>query len=221
MYQIKTTQFTHPGGDSLVHFELGDYVLDFDPVNHEYFVDGEKVASVSDIVNDLYPRSMKNVDPEILKKAAERGSELREMIEHYERSDQKIYHKEMHSYLSLKGEHQIQVQNTKVPVLIHHHGVVIAAGRFDMVVKSPYIKGEGIAQIKRAAHIDKWRLELQMNLYKLGFEQTYKQKIHYLKCIHIRNRHREYIDVMKNKKRTLDMLDTYIERHPIDYTRYL
>lgn len=204
-----------------MHYEIGDYTLDFDPENHDYYVDGDKVASVSDIVDELFPRSMKKVDPEILKKAAERGTELREMIENYERRGGKTYHKEMHGYLALKTEHQIQILETKIPVLIHHHGVVIAAGRFDMLLKSPYIKGNGIAQIKRAAHIDKKRLELQMNLYKLGYEQTYKQKIHYLKCIHIRNRYRSYLDVMKHKALTFDKLDAYIENHPIDYTKYL
>ena len=75
--------------------------------------------------------------------------------------------------------------------------------------------------VKRAAHIDEKRLTLQLNLYKLGYEQTYKEKINYLKCIHIRNRYHRYLDIPKNKEFTKETLDKYIEKHPIDYTRYL
>lgn len=205
----------------MIHYEINDYTVAFDPENHDYFVDGIKVASVTDIVDEMLPRTFKKVDPEILKKAALRGLELHDMIENYERHGTKVYHKEMQGYLALKTQHQIHVLENEKLVLVHHHGVVIAAGRFDMIVESPYIKGLGIADVKRMAHIDELRLKLQLNLYKLGYEQTYKQKISYLKCIHIRNRYHQYLDIPKDKNHTLDILDAYIEKHPIDYTMYL
>ena len=203
------------------YFKISEYDVSFNQVNHAYYVDGVAVASVSDIVDEMFPRSLGKVDPDILKKAAERGTELRDMIETYERYNQKTYHKEMQGYLALKTQHQFDVLENEVIVLLHHHGVVIAAGTFDMIVRSPYIKGQGIVDVKRAAHIDEKRLTLQLNLYKLGYEQTYKEKINYLKCIHIRNRYHRYLDIPKNKEFTKETLDKYIEKHPIDYTRYL
>jgi hypothetical protein len=127
----------------------------------------------------------------------------------------------MQGYLALKTQHQFDVLKTGLIILLHHQGIIIAAGRFNMIVESPYIKGQGIADVKRRLHLDEERLMLQLNLYKLGYEQTYKQKIHYLKCIHIRNRYHHYVDIPENKEAALALIDTYIERHPIDYHEWM
>ncbi len=202
-------------------YRVGDHDVTFDPSEHRYWVDGIEVASVSQIVQTIHPRKTKNIDPEILKKAAQRGNELHDMIEHYERHGIKTYHPEMQSYLALKTQHQFDVMESEPLVLLHVDGAVIGAGRFDMVVRSPYIKGEGIADVKRMAHLDEQRLRLQLNLYKLAYEQTYKRKISYLKCIHIRNRHHRYVDILIDKTLAKDALDAYLEKHPIDFRAYL
>ncbi len=203
------------------HYLINEHEVSFDPLKHQYWVDQKPVISITQLIDSLWPRPYKNVDKEILKKAANRGIELRDMIEHYERYGQKTYHTEMQGYLALKSQHQINVLENEKIVLLHHHGVIIAAGRFDMVVESPYIKGLGIVDVKRMAHLDETRLSLQLNLYKLGYEQTYKKRIHYLKCIHIRNRYHRYVDIPNNLTYAKDIIEKYIEKHPLDYTDYL
>ncbi|MFP4078546.1 MAG: hypothetical protein ACLFUQ_05345 [Candidatus Izemoplasmataceae bacterium] len=202
------------------YYTVQSHEVAFDPVKHRYWVDRRLVASISTIVDTVYPRTMKKVDPKILEKAAERGNRLHDMIEDYERHGKKVYDAEMQSYLALKRQHQIEVKENEVLVLLFHDGVPIAAGRFDMIVFSPYIDGHGIADVKRALHLDEDRLSLQLNLYKLAYEQTYRKKIHYLKCMHIRNRYYKYLDVLVNKRFTLDAIEKYLKRHPIDYTSY-
>ncbi len=199
---------------------IGEYEVLFDPVNHHYFVDGNRVISVTQIIDHVLAKPYKNVDPEILKKAADRGTALHDMIEHYERYGQKTYHVEMRGYLALKAQHQIQVLENEKIVLLFRGGIPVAAGRFDMVVQSPYIKGLGIVDVKRMAHLHEDRLTLQLNLYKLGYEQTYKRRISYLKCMHIRNGYHDYVDVPKNRELVDKTLDAYFEKHPIDYTLY-
>ena len=196
---------------------INEHHVEFDPDTHSYFVDGKKVPSVTQIIEAIHPRKTSKADPDVLKKAAERGNQLRTMIKAYEDENVKTYHPEMHGYLALKTQHQIHVLNSDVIVLLHQHGIVIGAGRFNMVVQSPFIKGKGIADVKRRLHLDEGRLLLQLNLYKLAYEQTYKQKIRYLKCMHIRNRYHRYVDIPVHKQEAQALLDKYTEKHPIDY----
>jgi hypothetical protein len=202
-------------------FTIAGHKIEFNPETHQYIVDGFFVESISKLVDYHYPRNTKKIDPEILRIAAEKGNELHDMIEQYERFKTKTYHPEMQGYIALKNQHQIDVIDNEKIVLLHHHGVIIAAGTFDMIIQSPYIKGLGIADVKRMAHLDEARIKLQLNLYKLAYEQTYKQRIDYLKCFHIRKRYRAYIDVPVDSDFTKHILDEYIKNNPIDYTKFM
>ncbi len=203
------------------HYDIGNYRVTFDPLEHRYYIDGREVASISGIVREMLPAHYKNVDADILEKAKQKGKALRDMIEHYERYGQKAYHPEMQGYIALKRQHQFDVLESETVVLLWHHGAIIAAGRFDMVVASPYMDGTGIADVRRMAHFKEAHVTLQLNLYKRAYEQTYKRRIDYLKCIHLRGRFKDYVDIPVNPKMVDETLEDYIEHHPIDYTAFL
>ena len=195
--------------------QIRDYRVRLDQLTHQYYVNDQPVISVTQLIDRFLGRPYKKrVDPSILDAAAQKGQELRDRIERYERFDEKAYHPEMATYIRLKKQHQFDVVESETIVLIHRFGKVVAAGRFDMVVESPYMKGLGIADVKRAAHLDERRLTLQLNLYKLGYEQTYRKKIHYLKCLHIRNREGTYLDIPIDKDLVETLLDGYLETEP-------
>lgn len=122
-------------------YTIAGHNVHFDPIEHRYIVDGFPVESISKIVDDRFPRNVKNIDPEILRMAAEKGNQLHDMIEQYERFGTKTYHPEMQGYIAVKNQHQIDVIDNEIIVLLHHHGVIIAAGTFDMIIQSPYMKG--------------------------------------------------------------------------------
>lgn len=192
--------------------DIQDYLVTLSKEDHRYTVNGKAVISVTQLIDALLGKPYKRVDPTILEKAALKGTQLHDMIERYERFDERTMHPEMATYLRLKKQHQFEAVDNEKIVLIMHHGEVIAAGRFDMIVKSPYIKGFGIVDVKRSLHLDEARLKLQLNLYKLGYEQTYRKKIHYLKCLHIRNRSGEYLDVSVDREYVDRMLDKYFDK---------
>jgi hypothetical protein len=201
---------------------LNDYTISFDETNHQYYLDGIKIASISSIVNSFYPnKQTKKVDSKILEEAALKGNLLKEKIHKYETETIKTYDAEMQSYIALKNQHQFHMVDFNPLVLLRHQGTIIAAGRFDMVIKSPFINGLGLVSIKRTSHIREDYLTLQLNLYKLAYEQTYKKPLRYLKCIHIRNRHHTYLDIALNQERTHQMLDEYLIKYPADYRLYL
>lgn len=197
--------------------KLNDYIIEFEPVNHQYTVNDKKVMSVTQLIDGVLGKPYKNVDPVILQKAADKGTALHDMIERYERFGEKTSSTEFRGYLALKGQHQIEVLESEKVVVIEAYGVPIAAGRFDMVVKSPYMEGLGIADVKRTMNLNEERLKLQLNLYKRGYEQTYKKKIKYLKCMHIRNRYFNYVDVLVDPLYTETMIEKFLIQHPIKY----
>ncbi len=201
-------------------YHINEHHVLFNANNHQYIVDGREVISVTQLVDEMLDKPYKNVDPLILEKAAQKGQALHDMIEAYEKHGHKTMHVEMQSYLSLKNQHQIDVLENEKIVLLYVSGIPVAAGRFDMVVSSPYIHGLGISDVKRMAHLNIKRITLQLNLYKLGYEQTYKKRIDYLKCMHIRHRHHQYVDISINADLAKEALETYLEKHPIDYDSY-
>lgn len=194
---------------------VGDHIVTFDPESHAYHVDGKPVISVTQLIKEVLPTTYKNVDPEILKRAAKRGTELHDAIEQFEVAGVMSDLLEFKYYRKLKRQHQFEVKKNEQIVVIKHHGIVVCAGRFDMIVQSPFIKGLGIVDVKRTAHLFQNHLKLQLNLYKLGYEQTFKTPIHYLKCIHLRNHHHEYLDVGVDSKFVKHYLDLYVDKYQL------
>jgi len=205
----------------LEYQRIGAYDVAFDKDNHRYYVGERHVPNITQIIDDIHPQKRPRVDPEILRKAAESGNALKRMIMNYEKHDVKTPHKEMQSYISLKRQHQFDAVKLDTIVLLFQDGIAVGAGCFDMVVSSPYIDGKGIAIIKRSRHLDEARLRMQLNLYRRAFEETYKERIHYLKCLHIRGGYQDYIDVPVDRNLADELVETYIQRHPPDYTAYI
>ena len=191
------------------------YEIMLDPINHHYIVNGKKVYSISFIIDTLCKKPYKKVPEERLEIAKEKGQNLKTIIFDYEKDNITITHPELTSYKALKKQHQFDILALEKVILLRHQGHIIAAGTLAMLVRSPFIKGLGIAMIKRSQHLDEERLKLQLNLYKLGYEQTFKKRINYLKCIHIRHRYYNYVDVSIDTEFTKRMLDRFIELYPI------
>jgi len=196
-------------------FEIFDDIVTFEKTNHIYTINGKKVVSITQLIDHVLPKKYKKVDPEILQKAADRGTHLHDMIEQFERFENTYEDYEFKQYVSLKKQHQWDVLESEKIVILKESGIPIAAGRFDMIVKSPYINGFGIADVKRTAHIHTDHIKLQLNLYKKAYEQTYRKKIHYLKCIHIRNRLKEYLDIPIDVAFTQQKINEYLYKNPL------
>jgi len=197
----------------LLQYLINNHAVTFDPGTHTYYVDQVPVVNIGTLVDTVFPRNTAKVDPEILMKAAAKGQALKDMIIRYEQDAVKTYDTEMQSYLNLKRQHQFDVLENDVIVLLHQNSRIVAAGSVPLILTSPYMKATGLAVIKRAAHIDMKRLKLQLNLYKLAYEQTYRKKLSYLKCVHIRGYHHTYLDVPVDTTQTKIELEKFLEEH--------
>jgi len=178
---------------------------------HEYYIDDIKVPSVTQIVSKMLPNQYKNVDPMVLLRAANKGIALHKEIELYELNQKIGITREFKSYLKLKQQYEFEVLENEQLIYIEIDGKPVCAGRLDMIIDSKQEEGLGIADIKRTYNIHHDHLKLQLNLYAIGYEQCYKKEIKYLKCIHLRNYDRHYINVPLDKLQVINIIKTLNE----------
>jgi hypothetical protein len=180
--------------DNIVQIINGRKV-EFISDTHDYFVDGIKVPSVTQIVANVLPNQYRDIDKDVLKQAADKGIALHREIELYEKDNTKGYTQEFNNYLYLKRIYQFKPLENEVLIYIEHEGKPVCAGRLDMIITSNDYPGIGIGDIKRTYNIHLSHLKLQLNLYALGYEQSYQKKINFLKCIHLRQSQANYLDI--------------------------
>ena len=185
--------------------------IEFFADEHVYYIDGIKVPSVTQVVASVLPSQYKDIDPAILKRAADKGVFLHKEIELFELSGVIGYTEEFKNYRRLKKSHQFEPIENEILIYIEHEGKPVCAGRLDMIIKSKDHDGLGIGDIKRTYNIHHDHLKLQLNLYALGYEQTYQKEINFLRCIHLRNTERNYIKVPLDKAYALEKLKSYNE----------
>jgi len=182
-----------------------DYIDD----THTYYVDGVKVPSVTQIVAAVLPSPYNDVEPTILQQAAHRGVALHKEIELFEKHQLPGTSIEFNNYIFLKKYHRIESLDNEKLVIIEHEGKIVCAGRLDMIIKSELIKGIGIGDVKRTSNIHFEHLKLQLNLYRLGYMQSYNETIQYLKCFHLRKFVYELIDIPIDEEYTRQAIEKY------------
>ena len=183
--------------------------IEFFADEHIYYVDGIKVPSVTQVVASVLPSQYKDIDPAILKRAADKGISLHKEIEVFETDGVIGNTEEFKNYRRLKKSHQFEPLESEVLIYIEHEGKPVCAGRLDMIIKSKDSDGLGIGDIKRTYNIHHEHLKLQLNLYALGYEQTYQKEINFLRCIHLRNTERNYIKIPLDKTYAIEKLKLY------------
>lgn len=153
---------------------------------HTYYVDGKPVPSVTQIVSTVLESPYLTVRPHILEQAAFNGIKLHKEIEFYEKHGIHGTSIEFHHYLKLKDAQKIRTIDTEKLVLVSYNGKIVCAGRLDMIIFSQSTKGYGIGDIKRTTRIYHDHVKLQLNLYRMGYMQSYQENITFLSCFHLR-----------------------------------
>lgn len=178
---------------------------------HTYYVDQVAVPSVTQVIKEVLPNPYETIAPQVLRQAANRGISLHKEIELYEETGIKGHSREFRNYLKLKNRHNLQTIHNEKMIFIEHEGKVLCAGRLDMVIKMYPYEGHGLGDVKRTYKVLYDHLKLQLNLYKIGYEQCYGEDIAYMKCIHLRNDVSEIIDVQMDTEYAIRMLLKYHE----------
>jgi len=181
--------------------------IEFEEESHTYHVDGKKCISVTQLLHFYFPNMYKNVNEEILKRKAELGTELHNAIEIYEQDGwARDDLEEFRNYKFLKSKFKFNVVRSEVPILIDYKHLTIC-GRLDQVQELDGVKG--LADIKHTATLNKEYVTMQLNLYRIGYQQTYKDEIQFLKAIHLNKDKRKYVDIDINEEYAKKVIEEY------------
>ena len=109
----------------------------------------------------------------------------------------------------LKKHYGFNVVDNEVPILLFKDNKPVAAGRLDLVLD---IKGSiGIGDIKRTATLDKHYLGYQLNLYRIGYQQSYDKEVKYLSGLYLRENTRKYVGIAINEEMAMKLVEEYLE----------
>ena len=190
------------------YWEINGHSLEFDEEDHIYICDGIIVPSVSTNLKALY-NDYTNVSRSVLERAREKGTALHEAIELYETTGQGSDLQEFKNYLFLKKHFKFNVISCELPIIYEENGKVLFAGQLDQIIEMDGRRG--INDLKRVSSPNKDKIALQVNLYKLGYEQSYQEKIDFLTFTHLREDKRKFNQLPINEALTREILKKYYQ----------
>lgn len=187
--------------------------LIFDEESHTYYYDGKKGISVTQVMQKRFNKKYDGIDPEILKRAAKKGSYYHQCVEMYEKYGIESEHQEFKNYLALKNKYKFEVIDCEKPIVFEYKGLLIC-GQTDLLIKEHKITG--LADEKYTARCDEEYLEYQLNFYRLGIQQTYGIDIDFLRGIHLKNATSKYIMLPINEEICYELLEEIIGEENYD-----
>ena len=157
--------------------------LEYLDQSHIYICDGVKVPSVTQLLNRKFGNKYDGISKEVLMKAAERGTQIHKAIECYCKGFDDGS-SEVRDFKFLQKHYGFETVENELPIILTFGGETYA-GRLDLILK---IDGKyAVADIKTTATLDKEYLGHQLNLYRMGVEQSYDYKIESLYGVHLRD----------------------------------
>ena len=189
---------------------INGHTLEFLDDGHIYLVDGVIVPSVSEILNIRFGHEYDHVSINVLNRASDAGTAVHDAIEKYCKTGEETEIPELRNFKFLQRMYGFEVLENEMPVIISDEKPV-AVGRLDLVIRI----GDAIvgADIKRTATLNKERLAYQLNLYRIGYRQTYGQEWTFLKGIHLKEDKRKFIDIPINEDLAWELINEYRREH--------
>lgn len=185
---------------------INNDTLEYDEETHLYLVNGVVVPSVSKILSFKFKNKYKDVPSFVLEKAAKKGTELHEAIELYCKFGLEKDLIELQNFKLLQQENNFEVVNNEIPIIIYLNKKPVCAGRLDLLLREK--DKLYLADIKRTSELDEEYLKYQLNLYKIGYEQSYHYRIKGLKGVYLREKVYKYINIPVDTKTVKNYLKT-------------
>lgn len=190
-------------------WNLNGYTLEYDDDTHTYIVDGVIVPSVTQVLKVKFNGMYDNVEPEVLKRAAEKGTAIHKSIENFCTKDIDDGSQAIRDFIFLRTHFYFDVIRNEIPIIVFKDSKPVAAGRLDMIID----KGENraVADIKTTSTLNKEYLAYQLNLYRLGVLACYPElgDITKLYGIHLRDDKRKLVEIPVNEGLAWDIIKEY------------
>ena len=189
----------------------------FDEQNHEYILDGKKLPSVTQILEQtVFADKYYNIDEEVLKKAADKGTLIHKEIEDYIKHGALGFTDELYNFISIKEDNKLS--DLKSEVIVHNNEI---AGTIDIIAKKG---GKGqqkkkiLADIKTTSKLDKDYVSWQLSMYAYIFESIYNEEIDELYAIWLKDEKSKFVKVERKSKREVeDILEAFKNRSKINF----
>ena len=189
-------------------FEIKGHILEYIDEIHQYLVDGKCVPSITQLMKIKFGNKYNGINEEVLKKAANKGSKMHETIELYEKEGKESDIPELRNYKFLKKHYKWEVIQSEIPIILFRDDKPIAAGRLDQVIKIGDEKG--INDLKRTSTFDKEYVALQTNIYRIGYQQSYDEKIGFVCGTHLRDNTRKFYKLPVNEECVESIINEYL-----------
>lgn len=189
-------------------FEINGHTLEYEDDTHTYIVDGLIVPSVTQILSTKY-NDYAGVSKSVLDNAGKLGTAMHKAIELFETTGQEDDSIELRNYKFLKRHYNWTNIANEVPIIYEQDGKVLFAGRLDQVIEIDGVLG--INDFKRVSAPNKEKICYQLNLYKLGYEQSYNKTIDFLTFTQLRENVRKFVKLPVAEEQTLALLADYLK----------
>lgn len=194
-------------------WKIKGHVLEYIDSTHTYICDGEIIPSITQIMKIKFGNKYDGVGKDVLTKAAQKGTAVHEAIERYCKTGEVKDLKEVKNFIFLQKHYGFEALDNELPILLFKDNKPVAAGRLDLVLD---IKGSiGIGDIKRTATLDKEYLTYQLNLYRIGYQQSYDKEVKYLSGLHLRENTRKYVNIAINEEKAMELVEEYLEKEKV------
>ena len=192
-------------------WKINGYTLEYDDESHTYLVDGVIVPSVTQVLGVKFGNKYNRVSAEVLNRAAVRGTNIHKAIENYCKGITTEETKELHNFKFLMKYYKLKVLENETPILICIDDKPVAAGRLDLILDQA---GEScVADIKTTYTLDKNYLAYQLNLYRLGYMQSYGINITKLYGVHLKENTRKLVSIPINEALAWEILKDYERKY--------
>lgn len=187
-------------------WEINGNTLEYDDTTHTYLVNGVIVPSVTQVMQVKFGNKYEGIKSDVLNRAAERGTAIHKAIENYCKG-MDDGSKEVHNFNFLMNYYKIKPVKNEVPIILMVDNQPVIAGRLDLVLQENDTLS--LADIKTTSQLDKEYLAYQLNLYRLGYMQSYGEKIDKLYGLHLRGDKRKLVELPINEDIALELLEKY------------
>ena len=179
--------------------------LTFDKEKHQYRYGKRVLPSATQIAGFLLGTNFDNVPPDVLKKAAERGTLVHNEIEQFENTGEAGFTEQFNEYLSLKFQNPYKVLKSEQKIL-SLNGIADFAGTYDQLIE---INGKQcIADIKTTAQVHTDSLKIQLSLYTYALDLPLD--VGY--CVWLRSDNHRFIPIsLYSRAEVEDLLKLYAE----------
>lgn len=211
---IQSTASVQTSNNKFSKTTINEHSVEYIDATHTYIVDGRKIPCVSDILSHYarihYLDDYSHISKQTLHNAALKGTALHNAVEAFERGESYFTnYQEVNNYKILKNIYGFDVLKMEQIVLYcDQQNIPLYAGRLDMIVRQQ--DEIAILDLKRTYKTYHEKVQLQLNLYRLAYEQSYHQKISKLFCVRLRESQANFFELSIDEETAKDSIYSYL-----------